>query len=44
MLGYLIGTNGVEGSDGRRVEIYPRAGFGFTIFLFLLLVTASFVT
>jgi hypothetical protein len=36
--------DGVEGSDRQHVEIHPRAGFGFTIFLFLLLVTASFVT
>jgi hypothetical protein len=33
---YLL-TRGAEGLYGRRVEIQPHVGFGFTTFLFLLL-------
>jgi hypothetical protein len=35
---------GVEESDGRRVEIHPRAGIDFTVVLFLPSATALFVT
>jgi hypothetical protein len=34
----------VVGSDGRRVEIHPHAGFGFIALLCLFVVRSLFVT